>query len=377
MFQPITSKNGLCPGLRVADLIDEATHSCKTEQIDNLFWHDDAAVIKAIPIGHFSSPDTQVWHYNKNGSFSFKSTYHIACRLPFLRNNQVLGHSSKKKMNWNAIWKARVPNKIKVFLWCVCKEAIPTTSNLIRRTSDVEPACTMCGAPYEDSKHALLSVLSLGKPRPLLTYHGLLFHNGEMSRNKRVMENKQSSPMEVVASARSFLKDFQNCIVRKNPPNRFSAPTWSPPKSGTIKINFDASVAKEWGGIGLGVIARDHEGNCVAWRTKTLLGATDPEHCEALAARLVVDLGIEQGWCNCLIEGDCILVIQKLLVAKEDASAIGPIISDILHLSHFFDSLSYAHVKRTANSAAHYLAKAAFTIQAGGDPQSLCLKPCG
>ncbi|KAL0289256.1 UNVERIFIED_CONTAM: hypothetical protein Sangu_2621700 [Sesamum angustifolium] len=267
MFQPITLKNGLCPGLRVADLIDEATYSCKTKQIDNLFWHDDAAVIKAIPIGHFSSPDTQL----------------------------------------------EFPTKSK-FSFGVCKEAIPTTSNLIRRTFDVEPACTMCGAPYEDSKHALLSVLSLGKPSPLLTYHGLLFHNG------------------------------------------------------TIKINFDASIAKESGGTGLGVIARDHEGNCVAWRTETLLGATDPEQCEALAARLAVDLGIEQGWCNCLIEGDCILVIQKLLVAKEDASAIGPIISDILRLSHFFDSLSYAHVKRTANSASHYLAKAAFTIQAGGDP---------
>ncbi|KAK4390485.1 hypothetical protein Sango_2111800 [Sesamum angolense] len=252
-------------------------------------------------------------------------------------------------MIWNAIWKARVPNKIKVFLWRVSKEAIPTTSHLIRRTCDVEPAC---------------------KPGPLLTYHRLLFHDGEMNRNKWVMENKHSSPIEVVASARSFLQDFQNCIFRTNPPDRFSAPTWSPPKSGTIKINFDASVAKELGGAGLGVIARDHEGNCVAWRTKTLLGATDPEHCKALAARLAVDLGVEQDWRNCLIEGDCILVIQKLLVAKEDASAIGPIISDILRLSHFFDSLSYAHVKRTANSAAHYLVKAAFTIQ-GGFPPSL------
>ncbi|KAL0364035.1 UNVERIFIED_CONTAM: putative ribonuclease H protein [Sesamum angustifolium] len=134
-FQSITPKNGLCPGLRVADLIDEATRSWKTEQIDNLFWNDDAVVIKAIQLVVFRP---------------------LILRLPSLRNNQVLGHSSEKKINCNAIWKARVPNKIKVFLWRVCKEAIPTTSNLIRRTCDVKPACTMCGAPYEDSKHALL-----------------------------------------------------------------------------------------------------------------------------------------------------------------------------------------------------------------------------
>ncbi|KAL0325468.1 UNVERIFIED_CONTAM: hypothetical protein Sradi_5116100 [Sesamum radiatum] len=298
----------------------------------------------------------------------------------------------------NAIWKARVPNKINVFLWRVCKEAIPTTSHLIRRTCDIKPACTMCGAPYEDSKHALLkcsfarqawaladlpwAIISQWRDgmddwidhvrkvleRDEFNFFAVLCWMLWQNRNKRVMENKHSSPIEVVASAKSFLQDFQNCIVRTNPPGRFSAPTWSPPKSGTIKINFDASVVKELGGAGLGIIARDHKGNCVACRTKTLLGATDPEHCEALAVRLAVDLGIEQDWRNCLIEGDCILVIQKLLVAKEDASAIGLIISDILHLSPFFDSLSYAHVKRTANSAAHYLVKAAFTIQAGGNP---------
>ncbi|KAL0358068.1 UNVERIFIED_CONTAM: putative ribonuclease H protein [Sesamum calycinum] len=242
-FQPITPKNGLCPGLRVADLIDEATRSWKTEHIDNLFWHDDAAVIKAIPIGCFSSLDTQVWHYNKNGSFNVKYAYHIACRLPSLRNNQVLGHSSEKKMNWNAIWKARVPNKIKVFLWRVCKEAIPTTSNLIRRTCDVKPVCTMCGAPYEDSKHALLkcffarqawaladlpwAIISQwrdgmedwidhvrkGLERDEFNFFAVLCWMLWQNRNKRVMENKHSSPMEVVASARSFLQYFQNCIV--------------------------------------------------------------------------------------------------------------------------------------------------------------------
>ncbi|KAL0361053.1 UNVERIFIED_CONTAM: hypothetical protein Sradi_3789800 [Sesamum radiatum] len=93
-----------------------------------------------------------------------------------------------------------------------------------------------------------------------------------------------------------------------------------------------------------------------------------PEHGEALAACLALDLGIEQGWRNCLIEGDCLVVIQKLLMVQEDASAVGPIIKDILRLSSFFDTVSYTHVKRSANSAAHCLAKAAFSIQAGGIP---------
>ncbi|KAL0401094.1 UNVERIFIED_CONTAM: hypothetical protein Slati_4139300 [Sesamum latifolium] len=190
-----------------------------------------------------------------------------------------------------------------------------------------------CGNLTEDSKHALLecpfarqtwaladipwSVISQwrtnvedwvfharkGLEHDEFNFFAVLCWMLWQRRNKRVMDNSHSSPIEVVASARSFLQDFHNCTSRTNLPGQSSATVWSPPKEGLIKINFDAAVGNESCEAGLGVIARDHEGKCIAWRTDTLVGVMDPEHGEALAARLALDLGIEQGWRNCLIEG--------------------------------------------------------------------------
>ncbi|KAL0401095.1 UNVERIFIED_CONTAM: hypothetical protein Slati_4139400 [Sesamum latifolium] len=211
------------------------------------------------------------------------------------------------------------------FLWRACKEAIPTTSNLIRRKCAVELACMTCGNLTEDSKHALLECPFARQTWALADIPWSVISQWRTNVEdweQTVMDNSHSSPIEVVASARSFLQDFHNCTSRTNLPGQSSATVWSPPKEGLIKINFDAAVGNESCEAGLGVIARDHEGKCIAWRTDTL----------------------------------------------EDASAIGPIITDILRLSSFFDTVSYAHVKRSANSAAHCLAKAAFSIQAGDSP---------
>ena len=41
--------------------------------------------------------------------------------------------TSNQKTFWNCIWKLRVPNKIKTFLWRVCSEALPTKENLRKR----------------------------------------------------------------------------------------------------------------------------------------------------------------------------------------------------------------------------------------------------
>ena len=34
---------------------------------------------------------------------------------------------------WSRLWKAKVPNKIKIFSWRACLNILPTQDNLIRR----------------------------------------------------------------------------------------------------------------------------------------------------------------------------------------------------------------------------------------------------
>ncbi|KAL0289660.1 UNVERIFIED_CONTAM: hypothetical protein Sangu_2607900 [Sesamum angustifolium] len=185
-------------------------------------------------------------------------------------------------------------------------------------------------------------------------------------RNALVMENKSSTPLEVVNSARSFLMDFQKCIVRTTHPGQPSEMAWSPPKQGLIKINFDASISKNLGGVGIGVVARDHERRILDWRTATVLGITAPEHDEAITARTAVEFANQMDWRSCVIEGDCLQAIQKIRATKEDSSSTGAIISDIHVFTTDFVSVLYSHVKRSTNRAAHCLAQVAFSLQEEG-----------
>jgi len=64
--------------------------------------------------------DTPKWVKGEKGLFSVKTTYNSLCP-------QGLG------TNMNHIWKAKIPLKIKIFMWLVCNNAILTKDNLIKR----------------------------------------------------------------------------------------------------------------------------------------------------------------------------------------------------------------------------------------------------
>jgi len=64
--------------------------------------------------------DSPVWTWEKSGNFSVKSFYYSLCR-------------DQTTMPNKHIWKARVPLKIKVFMWLSQQEAILTKDNMAKR----------------------------------------------------------------------------------------------------------------------------------------------------------------------------------------------------------------------------------------------------
>lgn len=49
-------------------------------------------------------------------------------------------------MGFRSIWKLKIPNKIKAFLWLVTKNSILTWDNLIRRGWTGNEECFFCGS---------------------------------------------------------------------------------------------------------------------------------------------------------------------------------------------------------------------------------------
>jgi hypothetical protein len=58
--------------------------------------------------------------------------------------------------NNNRIWKAKIPEKIKIFMWLVEQQAIVTKDNMVKRRWQGDPRCVFCGA-FETPDHLLFT----------------------------------------------------------------------------------------------------------------------------------------------------------------------------------------------------------------------------
>lgn len=61
------------------------------------------------------------------------------------------------KKFWKSIWRLKVPNKVKVFLWRVFSSALPTKAGLHKRKIVDDNLCDQCLAEVEDEVHSIWS----------------------------------------------------------------------------------------------------------------------------------------------------------------------------------------------------------------------------
>ena len=78
------------------------------------------------------------WAWGKGGKFTSKSVYdHLS--------------SDDTGSNFKHIWKAKIPYKIKIFLWLLESRVVLTKDNLIKRKWVGDPSCYFCSE--EDINH--------------------------------------------------------------------------------------------------------------------------------------------------------------------------------------------------------------------------------
>ena len=84
-----------------------------------------------------------VWTLTKNGGYIVKSGYNVAKQMRKEENHS--GECSVQRANnpvWLRIWKAKVPNKVKIFSWRACQNILPTQDNLVHVIEDAR--CCFC-----------------------------------------------------------------------------------------------------------------------------------------------------------------------------------------------------------------------------------------
>ena len=141
---------------RVSDLIDWPNHQCDKEHITAMFHPFDVEAILQVPLSRRVVQDVMVWSGSKKGNYTVKSGYYVAKQLRMEESN--VGETSMRRTNgalWSRIWKANVPNKIKIFSWHACLNIFPTQENLTSRRVVEEARCCFCQNEFESVLHVL------------------------------------------------------------------------------------------------------------------------------------------------------------------------------------------------------------------------------
>ena len=117
--------------------------------------------------------------------------------------------------------------------------------------------------------------------------------------------------------------------------------------------------------MGLGVIARDHEGRVLAMQCSTRRHIDTPTKAEMLAVWNAVILGVQLGVTYLELEGDAMEVVQGINSMRHCLGRERPILNDIKALLQNFNTWKVTHVNMGSNGAAHSLVRLALFVGGG------------
>ncbi|KAL0416468.1 UNVERIFIED_CONTAM: hypothetical protein Slati_3478700 [Sesamum latifolium] len=97
------------------------------------------------------------WRFERTGWFSIKRAYRHAVTM----RDRSMASSSHSNLHlthgrgslWLMLWRVRVPPKVKLLMWRLCRETLPTMELLARRAVDVDTICAVCGVGVESIRH--------------------------------------------------------------------------------------------------------------------------------------------------------------------------------------------------------------------------------
>ncbi|XP_042944508.1 uncharacterized protein LOC122278379 [Carya illinoinensis] len=380
---------------KVARLINQETKQWDRGLITEVFGPEVAAEIQRIPLSSSGLMDKLIWLGSKDGSFTVKSAYHLQKEL----YAQLKGQSSRglpRQRDWTDLWKMQIPNANKSFLWRACLEALPTKLNLCRKRIVDSPICPICCLEEETTTHALWNCISAMDvwsqshiffqkssfrvdsfkdlfeclreqgTQPLMELFSVISRNIWLRRNKLVFEGSFMHPNLVVSQASLSLAAYKEAQgSRKSTPQASSTRMtgWYPPPSGSIKINWDAAVDVPQAKVGIGLVARDHEGRILVTKQLIISSIPDPLLAEGLGAFQAASLARDMEFSPVILEGDAVQIVNGINHQLERWDRVGMVMYDTGLVLSRLGQWSVVFVRRCGNQMAHNLAKDALRLE--------------
>ncbi|XP_015387831.1 uncharacterized protein LOC107177858 [Citrus sinensis] len=225
------------------------------------------------------------------------------------------------------MWMLDLPEKIKIFMWRVIKNILPTAENLWKRKSLQDSICQRCKKEVETIKHVLVECKAARKVWELALLP--LQSHSEQSQDflRRKLEPKISA-----AKAKSVLEAYQR--VRKaesakvSPDRRANQQRWMPPPENVLKLNVDAAINNKDQVTGLGAVIRNSDGLVIVAGIKQAQLREGVSFAEAEAIQWGLQVAKKAAISNLIVETNCKEVTELInntkakLALRNDSAAI-------------------------------------------------------
>jgi ribonuclease HI len=339
------------------------------------------------------------WTHDKHGCYTVKSAYNMAKIAEFFSNRGTVGRGSSSdrvteaKM-WKAMWSIQAPSKMKIILWRMIHDCLPTGQQLSYRHIPADDRCFFCGkmervehlfllCPFaravwaEVKEHFKLKLCR----KELVNMKQWIFEflKRESDTNATVLavtcwhvweaqndirnNQVQMHPLRVASKVVAYVEMILKVIFKDKVPSRSGVetvvPRWNPPPARWICVNVDAALFPTERRMGWGAVFRDHCGAFILSCSEGLTGFPTLEMAEALAIRRALSVSKERGFQKIILVSDCLSLIQRISSTARDRSTLGIIVGDIKTLKTDFQSCIFRFSSRISNVVAHKLARSA------------------
>ena len=377
----------------VADRINPTTGAWDETMIQGIFPPEDVKTILSISICD-DMEDNLAWHFDPKGIFSVKSAYKVGVMLrdrscgSDAACSRVSTGKCQVNFDWNHIWKMRVPNKLKMFVWRLAHNSLALRMKIARIGIELDTSCPVCHRKNEDGGHIFLKCkhakecwgrLGLGETRekllPCSSAHHMFAELWKCDENIQLkatifmwewwnVRNKANAG-EVVPNAQTICHgveslgvDFLMLRVPDKPPKPPDLSRWVKPPENFVKVNFDGAFSQISGSGGWGYVIHDQAGVFVAAGAGNSVHLRSPLHSEAVACLAAIDGAIRVGANKIIFESDASVLVQALNSYDYDKSTIGVLVKEARSLSILnFVSFNFSFGRRACNVVAHELAR--------------------
>ena len=405
-------ENAPDPPQQVSQLIIQPTRVWDVAKLNTFFLPMDAQAIQALPISTRAQADFWAW----NGIFTVRSAYRMivatkATREAWLESSATNSNHQGMQKSWTKLWSLHVPAKLKVFLWRLAKQSLPTADTLHRRHIAQSSTCSICGG--EDSwRHSLIDC-TMARCVWALADEGMTEHMSQVqepaarnwlfvmmdtlphdqlirmcvtawaiwhARRKVIHEGIFQSPLSTHSFVECFISELGQIpkpAEKGGRPTVKNHPKWIPSGEGIAKLNVDAGVARNMDAGVVAVVARTAAGAYLGASAVVFDGIADPEILEAMAIREGLNLASDLLLRKIHVASDCLNVIKAL--REKNLGRYNSVLHEISAMAKSFEEASFVHENRASNTEPHDLARAVLGFPVGrhvwfvNPPDGVCI----